>query len=196
MVTTPTTDPLSYVPQIMDAYDKAAKASKGSLAYAIEAGDLLNSAKKALGKTGKWLRWLGHNLPDVPQETASLYMRLAENKDVIDQQRVASAIGEGALSIRAAAKFIPQSATAKAAAAKRAATLAEKNAVAAANQIEDLLRDLAVDEVYTALKSTHDVGYLLELGEMILERNERRDPPPDELDRRPLAPAAPAERRA
>jgi hypothetical protein len=120
-------------------------------------------------------------------------MRLAENKAVIDQQRVANAIREGGLSIRAAAKFIPPSAKAKAAAAKRAATLADKKAAAAANQIEDVLRDLAADEVYTALKNTHEVGYLLELAHMIIESNERRSPPPE--DRRPLATAASVERR-
>ena len=150
-------------PSILRAPDhgcvqKVISNTKGSLIYATEAGELLNSAKKAIAKKGEWLRWLGHNLPAIPQTTASLYMRLAENKEVIDKQRVANAIDEGALSIRAAAKFIAPSATAKAAAARRASTLAEKKAVAAANQIEDLLRDLAVDEVYTALKSTHDVG--------------------------------------
>ena len=59
-------------------------------------------------------------------------MRLAENKNVIDKQRVASAIDEGKLSIRAAAKLIPPSATAKAAAATRAATKAANKALAAA----------------------------------------------------------------
>ena len=46
---------LSYVPKIIAAYDKAANASKGSLSYAIEAGELLNSAKEALPKKGGWL---------------------------------------------------------------------------------------------------------------------------------------------
>jgi hypothetical protein len=192
-MTTPTPigdNALSYVPKIIAAYDKAINSTKGSLDYAIEAGELLNSAKEALPKKGGWLRWLGSNLPNIPERTASLYMRLAENKAVIDQQRVADAIREGGLSIRAAAKFIPQSAKAKAAAAKRKATLAEKKSVAAAKTIDDLLQDLAVDEVYTALKNTHEVGYLAELAQMIIEGNKR--PAPD--DRR-SAPTAPAERR-
>ena len=121
-------------------------------------------------------------------------MRLAENKNVIDKQRVASAIDEGKLSIRAAAKLIPPSAAATAAAATRAATRAANKAVAAAKTIEDLLQDLAVDEVYTALRNTKEVGYLLELAHMIIEGNEKRDPPPEQ--RRGLAPDAPIERRA
>jgi hypothetical protein len=193
---TPTGDrALSYVPKIIAAYDKVINSTKGSLDYAIQAGELLNSAKEALPKKGGWQRWLGHNLPNIPQTTASLYMRLAENKGVIDKQRVASAIDEGRLSIRAAAKLIPPSAAATAAAATRAATKAANKALAAEKQIEDLLQDLAVDEVYTALRNTKEVGYLLELAHMIIEgneRNERRDPPPEQ--RRGLAPDAPMER--
>jgi len=179
------------VPKTIAAYDKVTNATKGSLAHAIEAGELLNSAKDALPKKGEWLRWLGHNLPTIPQTTASLYKRLAENKNVIDQQRVANAIDAGGLSIRAAAKFIPQSATATAAAEKRKATLAATKAVATEKQIEELLRDLAIDEVYTALRNTYDVGYLLQLAHMILERNERSDSLriPRELDRLPPSPA-------
>ena len=196
MVTTPTTGDraLSYVPKIMEAYDKAANATKGSLTYATEAGKLLNSAKDALPRKGEWLRWLGSNLPTIPQTTASLYMRLTENEALIDKQRVANAISEGGLSIRAAAKFIPQTAKSKAAAAKRAATRAANKSVAAEKQIEDLLQDLAVDEVYTALRNTHDVEYLLQLAHMIREGNERKDPPAEQ--RRGLASTAPAERRA
>ena len=87
-MTTAPGDPLSYVPQIMAAYEKVISNTKGSLIYATEAGELLNSAKKAIAKKGEWLRWLGHNLLAIPQTTASLYMRLAENKEVIDKQRL------------------------------------------------------------------------------------------------------------
>ena len=196
MVTTPTTEDKarSYVPQIRAAYEKVINASRGSLNYAIEAGELLNSAKAAMAKGG-WLRWLGHNLPDIPQTTASLYMRLAENKNVIDKQRVASAIDEGKLSIRAAAKLIPQTEKSKAAAAERAATKAKNKATKAAEGLEEQLRDLAVDEVYTALKNTMSVDYLLALANMILERNERGDAPSISPDR-PLPAASLAERRA
>jgi hypothetical protein len=193
-MTTPNTGDKALVQQIIAAHEKVTNATNGSLAYAIQAGELLNSAKEALPKKGGWLRWLGHNLPDIPQTTASLYMRLAENRNVIDKQRVASAIEEGKLSIRAAAKLIPPSATATAAAATRAATRAANKALAASKQIEDLLRDLAVDEIYTALKNTMSVEYLLELAHMIVERNEKRNAIPPELDRRP-PPVAPAERR-
>jgi hypothetical protein len=197
MTTPPTTEDKarSYVPQIRAAYEKVINASRGSLNYAIEAGELLNSAKQAMATKGGWLRWLGHNLPDIPQTTASLYMRLAENKNVIDKQRVASAIDKGKLSIRAAAKLIPQTEKSKAAAAERAATKAKNKATKAAEGLEEQLRDLAVDEVYTALKNTLSVEYLLELAQLIIKRNERGDAPSISPDRPPLA-AALAERRA
>jgi hypothetical protein len=196
MTTAPTTTgdkALSYVPQIIAAHEKATTATSNSLAYAFEAGELLNSAKEALPKKVGWLRWLGHNLPNIPERTASLYMRLATNKDDIDRQRVAGAIREGSLSIRAAAKMIPKSAAATAAAAKRAATLANNKAVKAANQIEDQLRDIAVDEVYTHLKNTMGVEDMLALAHMILERNEKGDLDiPPELHRPPSQPPAAA----
>jgi hypothetical protein len=191
-----TGDNKALVSQINAAHEKATNATKGSLAAAIEAGDLLNSAKDALPKKGGWLRWLGHNLPNIPERTATLYMKLAAHKNVIDRQRVAGAIEEGGLSIRAAAKFIPKSATAIAAAEKRKATLAATKALTAEKQIEDLLRDLDVDEVYTALKNTMAVGDMLELGRMILDRNEKGDSIPPELDRRATQqPTAPSLRR-
>jgi hypothetical protein len=189
MVTTPTTvgdKALSYVPQIRAAYEKVINASRGSLNHAIEAGEYLNQAKATMAKKGGWLRWLGTNLPDIPQTTASLYMRLAEHKNVIDKQRVASAIDEGKLSIRAAAKLIPPTDKAREAAAKRKATREENRATKAAVTVEALLPGLEVDEVYTALKSAMPVEHLLELAHMILERNEKSDGLniPRELDRR------------
>src|SRR5262249_37005157 len=125
-----------------------------------------------------------------------LYMRLAEHKNAIDKQRVASYIDEGKLSIRAAAKLIPQTETQQAAAAKRKATAASNKATKAAVQFEDLLRGLEPEEVYTALKSTHPSDYLLALANMILKGRDGLNIPP-ELDRRssPSASTAPADRR-
>jgi hypothetical protein len=56
MVTPPTTEDKarSYVPQIRAAYEKVINASRGSLNYAIEAGELLNSAKQAMATKGGW----------------------------------------------------------------------------------------------------------------------------------------------
>jgi len=189
----PTTGDAALVSKIIAACQQVTDASNGSLRHAIEAGELLNSAKQALPKKAGWLRWLGSNLPTIPQTTASLYMRLAKNKDVIDKQRVASAIDEGKLSIRAAAKLIPPDEKQKAAAAKRKETAEANKANAAANQLEDLLQDLAVDEVYTALKNTQPVDYLLELAQLIRQGNEKRDGPniPSKLPPSPQPPSPP-----
>jgi len=192
-MTTPTTGgdkALFYVPQIMAACAKVTDATKGSLTYAIQAGELLISAKAALPKRVGWERWLGQNLPDIPPRTANLYMRLATHKTQIDRQRVAAAIEDGGLSIRAAAKLIPPSPTAQAAAAKRKATAAANKAVETAKTIEGQLQELDVDDVYSALKNSMAVDDLLALGHMILKGN-------GELDRplSPSAPTAPSERR-
>ena len=78
---------LNFVGQIMKAYNAAEKARGTALKHAIECGEYLNLAKEnviaAKGK-GKWKSWLKENCPEVHQTTAELYMRLARNKDKIE----------------------------------------------------------------------------------------------------------------
>ena len=155
-------DLATYPPKILAAYEQSVNASKGSLNYAIEAGGYLNLAKEAMPKKGEWLFWLGHNCPDIPQTTASLYMRLAKSKTEIDKQRVASSAENGELSIRAAARLIPAKAGAK---PKNVAAKKVKKV----ETIEAILEDLEVDEVYTALRNTHDAKYLSALAQMIMK---------------------------
>jgi hypothetical protein len=73
---------------------------KRSVQRALSAGDLFNEAK-ALVPHGQWLPWLKDHC-GVPERTASLYMRLARNRQTIESQ-----IGNVAdLTIRAAAKLL------------------------------------------------------------------------------------------
>ena len=79
---------LSFVGQIMTAYKKAAKAESEALPHAIECGKFLNLAKENVkAAKGKWLPWLKENCPEIPQTTASLYMRLAEKQDAIAEAK-------------------------------------------------------------------------------------------------------------
>jgi hypothetical protein len=104
---------LSFIPQIQAAHDKAVDAQqKGysqSLEAAIDAGDLLERAKEAVG-TGGWGKWRAKHLPDIPQTTASLYMRLAKNKERFGERAISNAVAnlrdEGKLSIRSAAALL------------------------------------------------------------------------------------------
>jgi hypothetical protein len=68
---------LTFVGQIMDAYNAAEKAGSDALRYALECGKHLNAAKADVGKS-KWKKWRDKNLPAVSEETERLYRRLAE----------------------------------------------------------------------------------------------------------------------
>ncbi len=127
---------LSLVPQIKDAHDKAESYQrsgyKQALEHAIAAGEALNLAKEAVGHGG-WSTWREQNLPTIKQTTASLYMRLAEHKEMFAQKQISNSVAnlsaEGKLSLRAAAALLPkrpqtaeQIAAAKARKAAKAAT--------------------------------------------------------------------------
>jgi hypothetical protein len=48
----------------------------------------LIEARKDKIKHGQWLEWLGANCPDIPDRTASRYMKLANNKAKIEKWAV------------------------------------------------------------------------------------------------------------
>jgi len=69
----------SFVDPINAEYREVVKAEKAALPHAIKCGELLNLAKENVKEEKmKWGEWLKVNCPDISQETASLYMRLAE----------------------------------------------------------------------------------------------------------------------
>ena len=72
----------SFIDQINAAYREVVKAEGSALPHAIRCGEFLNLAKENLKaeKGGKWSDWLAANCTEIPETTASLYMRLAENK--------------------------------------------------------------------------------------------------------------------
>jgi hypothetical protein len=113
---------LSYVPQILEAHRKVIEAEKAghqrSLEAAIAAGELLNAAKDAVKGKFKWSEWRSEYLKDLPQTTASLYMRLAKNQDKLrkpdpatdEGKRISNGLlklgAEGELSIKKVATLL------------------------------------------------------------------------------------------
>src|SRR5262245_46944705 len=101
---------LSYVGQINATYRELKEAQHGSLVKAITLGQLLNDAKDAVGKHGKWADWLKKHCPEISHRTANVYMNLAKHKDkfIDDQgaeansQRAANLVVSEDLSIREA----------------------------------------------------------------------------------------------
>src|SRR6516165_7820222 len=88
---------LSYVAQIIEAHKQVVDAERSghqrSLDAAIAAGELLNAAKEAIRGSFKWSEWRSEYLRDLPQSTASLYMRLAKNQDRLRRPDLKTADG-------------------------------------------------------------------------------------------------------
>jgi hypothetical protein len=79
----------SFVDLINAAYRDVVKAETGALPHALKCGDYLNRAKESVKseKKSKWSEFLEMNCPDISQETASVYMRLDEYKDLIEKKK-------------------------------------------------------------------------------------------------------------
>jgi hypothetical protein len=153
----------SYVPQIIEAHKRVVDAERSghqrSLDAAIAAGQLLIDAKDAIKGQFKWTEWRSEYLREIPQTTASLYMRLAKNQDRLrrpnlatdDGKRISNAVANlaasGELSVR-----------------KAAALLVEKKprgkASTGPGTNEDIgrewLKSLAADELLNWLMKDHD----------------------------------------
>ena len=78
----------SFVDPINAEYREVVKAEKSALPHAIKCGELLNLAKENVkAEKMKWGEWLKVNCPDIAQETASLYTRLAEHKSKVSKAK-------------------------------------------------------------------------------------------------------------
>src|SRR5215475_12342079 len=152
---------LSLVPEIKSAHEEAEKCQRSShgqaLEYAIKAGDALILAKEAVGH-GAFSIWRQQNLPQIPQTTASLYMRLAENKARFQGTEISNTVAtlsaQGNLSLRKAASLLPKRPQTP---AQIAAAKLKKEAKAAAKAstegiAREYLKPLAVDDLMIFLR--------------------------------------------
>jgi hypothetical protein len=126
----------SYTEEIIKYHQKAINAQKEGLqeqlGYAIKCGKALNLAfeniKVAKGKWGDYLEEI-----KIPQTTASMYRRLADNEEFLKSEAMKQAIDEGAvqgaLSIRGALACLPKR--------KRAAPQKQEPVKANTNQNEE-----------------------------------------------------------
>jgi hypothetical protein len=76
-----------FVGDILRTYKAAMRVEGEALKAAMECGKYLNLAQENVkadngGKKGKWLPWLKQNCPEISQQTASLYMRLADPENL------------------------------------------------------------------------------------------------------------------
>jgi len=173
MTSTDLTKALSLVPEIKAAHEEAEKCQRTShsraLDFAIKAGDALTLAKEAVGH-GAFSIWRQQNLPNIPQTTASLYMRLAEHKEKFREREISNTVADlsakGNLSLRKAAALLPKRPQTPAQLAAAKARAEAKTAAKKTNEgiAKEYLKPLEVDESVIFLRQVFDAEYLSKLG--------------------------------
>jgi Protein of unknown function (DUF3102) len=161
--------------QLINAAHKVVvSANKTSIEKAIEAGEMLKACKDSVSH-GEWSKWLYDTCRDISDETARLYMRLADPKNAQKLEEAAKQNGNAVadLSVRGAAQVIRAKPTAEQEAAREATKKANEQAKAAddaaraAALIPKQLRGMSVDNVVSLLKATFDLDYLDTLSEAL-----------------------------
>jgi hypothetical protein len=87
--------------KIKEEHGNVARALHRGFVHACAAGELLTRAK-AKARHGKWLSWLRDEC-EISGRSASLYMRLAENRETIERQ-IGNAVAD--LTLRGAVKLL------------------------------------------------------------------------------------------
>lgn len=153
---------------INEAHKEIVAAERTSLQHAITAGSTLRACKDSV-EHGEWGEWLDKNCPDISEETARLYMRLADPKNADRLEAAAEQNGSAVadLSVRGAAKVLAKKQTEEQKAARAAKKKISKVNVAKADVTEQL-KALAPDEVLKALKDAEwDTEELTELAKLL-----------------------------
>jgi len=186
-----TADQLSKNASLINAAHRAVvQANKTSIEKAIEAGTILRACKDSVGH-GAWSKWLYDNCRDISDETARLYMRLADEKNAPKLEEAAKQNGNAVadLSVRGAAKLLAkpqteeQNAKRKRSADNKAANKANHEAHAAARaSIEEQVKALAPDEVFKALQDAHwEIDKLRELANLLNAHLRKLTPQPSSI---------------
>jgi hypothetical protein len=166
---------LSLVGPIKATYRELVEASQSYLVKGILLGELLNTAKEAVGH-GNWAKWLKKHCSEISHSTANVYVKLAKHKEKFiddekaqaNSQRAAIFGVEEDLSIREALERVNKADGGGLAAekdkkreerekkkaereAKRKAEEAEKRAALQRQDLAVVLEDKAPDEVLDAI---------------------------------------------
>jgi hypothetical protein len=142
--------------QINAAHDAVVESNQTALKHAIAAGELLTTAKAAVGH-GNWEDWLAENCPNISLRTARLYMDLAEHDEEIEKVAEENGNTVADLSIRGARKLITkkrEGGPSQTTDGKKPSTKggAEQPAQTASPDLPTLLKNVAADELATAIK--------------------------------------------
>jgi len=198
---------LSFIGQIQTEHKAVLKADGEALKHAIQCGKALNLAKEnVLAAKGKWGQWREEHIPEISQQTASLYMRLAENEESVAE---CTSIREADLVLRVLNSGSRTKPLAKgdneATADDASGDETDDDEAADTNNallfrpgspdLKATLQNTAVDEVYSALTQAWDRDHIRDLANRLLAYVR---PAPSDLNipsalRRPLTPAQPSQ---
>jgi hypothetical protein len=167
------------------AHRQVVQANKTSIEKAIEAGTILKACKDSVGH-GEWSKWLHDNCREISDETARLYMRLADPKNAPKLEEAAKQNGNAVadLSVRGAAKLIREEPTEEQTAAREAKkkekeqAKAMEEAASAAVLFAKQLKHMDVDQVLSLLTRTFDDDYLDTLMEALQKHLTAEAPKP------------------
>src|SRR5262249_52981192 len=148
-----------------------------ALDHAIKCGHLLMAAQESVkAEKLKWQPWLnGHFGQRVPLSTAGLYMKLARNDEFLFGKM--QQIGHERMSLRQAAALVPLTPEGEKKRAKAQAKAEEKKAQKEAEAIKQLkasippdevIADLAVDEIFEMLTEKFDNDQLIDLKDRLV----------------------------
>jgi DUF3102 family protein len=167
------------------AHRAVVSANRTSIEKAIEAGTMLKACKDGMAH-GEWSKWLHDNCHEISEETARLYMRLADPKNAPKLEEAAKQNGNAVadLSVRGAANLLRKEPTAEQKVAREAKKADKQRAKAvddaarAAALIPKQLRGMGVDDVLRLLTATFDVDYLDTLSEALQKHLKEEDKVP------------------
>jgi hypothetical protein len=181
---------LAFIGQIRTEHKAVLKADGEALKHAIECGKALNLAKEnVLAAKGKWTKWREEHIPEISQQTASLYMRLAENQEAVAE---CASIRDADLVLRVARSVTSKPDFNKTDADEAGDDEADgetNNALLVRPGSSDLkatFQNVAVDEVCAALTQAWDADQLRDLMTRVNAYLMSLGPPPP-TTQRPLA---------
>jgi hypothetical protein len=159
-VSEPNKTSASLVDPIKTEYREVLRAESNALPHAIECGRLLNLAKEHVkAERSKWKDWREINCSEISQESASLYMRLAEHNDLIEKRK--------AKSISHANEIVREHNRKQSRGDTQPAKIEQKKSSEQKKKLEDALEALAPDELRKMLVDKWDIEQLRELKKLL-----------------------------
>lgn len=178
------------VKQINDEYAIIRASERRNLPKAIAIGEKLLDLRPRVSKHGEWQDWLKKHCPSLAYETATGYIRLADNQDELAELAKAKSVADADLTISEALKLLAKP--------KPTSKAKNKNARQADVQEPDtkakdkpptekeIIQNLAPDELLATLKEFWDMDQLRELSRLLQAHVSTTS-----MVRRPLGQSAP-----